>query len=79
MSGAVGVAGTPVVGDAEHPELKNWQSTEYMPLKKPGARSPGGQPAIHGLVEQQPIKGGLESAQVYHALPGLQSKSENLP
>ena len=66
VAGAVGDAGSLVVGDAGHSAGWKAHTSAGLLLRKPGVRSPIGQPFSHGLLLQQPIKGGVLITQVYH-------------
>lgn len=50
-------------------EDRNGAAMAGFESRNPAVKSPVGQPLVHGLDLQQPMKGGSVKAQVYHRLP----------
>jgi hypothetical protein len=66
-----------LVGDAE--DDRNAAAMAGFESRKPAVKSPVGQPVVHGLDLQQPMKGGSVLLQVYQLLPWGHCWSGKLP
>jgi hypothetical protein len=65
--------------DAADVVLRNAEATSSLELNLAAVKFPAGHPLEQGSLAQQPINGGVASAQVYHLLPAPHIWSEKDP